>query len=73
MTAAIDERLSLPKFQEAMRRYPDQPSDATSWRWRSGIVPPAIRFLIDRPDLLEALTADARALAAEREPEAIAV
>lgn len=60
MIVVADERLTLPRFQEALRRYPDQPSDATSWRWRVGMVPPAIRFLIDRPDLIEALAADAR-------------
>lgn len=70
VTTPTDERLTLPRFQEALRRYPDQPSDATSWRWRSGIIPPAIRFLIDRPDLLEALSEDAKALEAERAPQA---
>lgn len=70
MTNQNEERLTLPRFQEALRRYPDQPSDATSWRWRSGIIPPAIRFLIDRPDLLEALSQDAKALEEERTPQA---
>lgn len=67
MSEATEERLSLPNFQEALRRYPLQPSDATSWRWRSGIVPPVIRFLIDRPDLLDALATDARARVTEQE------
>lgn len=68
MTVPADDRLILPKFQEALRRYPEQPSDATSWRWRVGIIPEGhpIRFLVERPDLLEALAADARALANEQ-------
>lgn len=66
-----NERLSLPQFREALRRYQYQPSDATYWRWSVGIVPPALRFLIERPDLLEALAADARALTQE-ESETVA-
>lgn len=59
-------RLNLPRFREALRRYQNQPSDATYWRWSVGIVPPQIRFLIERPELAEALAADARALAEEQ-------
>lgn len=69
MSDSPEERLALPNFQEVMRRYSNQPSDATYWRWRNGIVPPQIRFLVERPDLLEALVADAHALA-EKPPVA---
>jgi hypothetical protein len=57
------DRLSLPRFQEAMRRYKNQPSDATYWRYLVGQVPPAIRFIVERPELAAALAADAQALA----------
>lgn len=60
-----DERIDLPRFREALRRYQNQPSDATYWRWSVGIVPPQLRFLIERPELAEALAADARALASQ--------
>ena len=73
MSESTEERIALPNFQEVMRRrYTSQPSDATYWRWCNGIVPPQIRFLVERPDLAEALAADARALANQREPAAVA-
>lgn len=68
-----DERLNLPRFQDALRRYQYQPSDATYWRWSVGIIPQALRFLIERPELLEALAADARELMSQDQNEAIAV
>lgn len=73
MPEQTNERLSLPRFRDALRRYPYAPSDATYWRWSVGIVPSALRFLIERPELLEALAADARALTEQASAEAIAV
>ena len=61
-----EERMVLPRFQEALRRYPRQPSDATFWRWSVGLIPIQLRFLIEHPDLAEALAADARSLAEQR-------
>jgi hypothetical protein len=66
MAEQQEERLSLPRFQEALQRYKHQPSVATFWRWSVGIVPPQFRFLVEHPDVAEALAADARALAEQQ-------
>lgn len=58
----FDDRLILPRFQAALLRYPDLPSDATHYRWRIGMIPPAIRFLVEHPDLLAALMEDAQTI-----------
>ncbi len=61
-----NDRLSLPRFQEALQRYKHQPSPPTFWRWSVGIIPIQLRFLVEHPDLAEALAADARALAEQQ-------
>lgn len=68
-------KLHLPHFSGAMKQYAEQPSSATYWRWRNGIVPDIVQFIVDRPDLAEALAKDARERAAQQQqqPDAVAV
>lgn len=59
-------RLNLPRFRKALeqhaRLFKSGKSDATYWRYSIGIIPANVRRLMDTPELLEALAADARAL-----------
>jgi hypothetical protein len=59
-------RLHLPRFREALQRRAEQfkrrENDATYWRYQVGALPANVRRLMDFPELLEALAADARDL-----------
>ena len=61
------ERIHLPRFQAAMRLYKNQPSDATYWRYLVGLMPPVIKFIVERPELAAALAADAHDLAKQND------
>ena len=66
-------KLHLPHFSGAMKQYAEQPSSATYWRWRNGILPDIVEFIVNRPELAEALAKDARDRATQKaEPEAVA-
>lgn len=60
------ERLSVPRFQAAIRErayaFQGGRADATYWRYSQGILPNVLKRLMQHPELLEALAADARAL-----------
>jgi hypothetical protein len=57
-------RLHLPRFREALQQHAEQfkksKNDATYWRYSVGALPANLVRLLDHPELLEALAADAR-------------
>jgi hypothetical protein len=63
-SASKVKRLHLPRFREDLQQHVDQfkngKSDATYCRYREGVLPANLVRLMRRPELLEALAADAR-------------
>jgi hypothetical protein len=53
--------LVLPRFQKALRPYAADLPLETYRRYANGLLPKAVRFIVEHPELLEALVADARA------------
>lgn len=60
--------LSLPKFQKALRPYAADLPLETYRRYANGLLPKAVRLIVEHPELAEALAEDARALAAQGVP-----
>lgn len=54
--------LRLPQFAKALRPYAADLPLETYRRYANGLLPKAVRFIIEHPDLLEALTRDAQEL-----------
>jgi|GEM_PF-6497845 len=56
--------IELKNFQNAIKRTPElarQIPQPTLWRYTNGKLPKAIQYLLQHPDLLRALAADADA------------
>lgn len=64
--------MALPKFTAELSHHKGQLDYATYWRYRNGKLPKLLMWLVDRPDLAEALAEDARARMAEREKSHVA-
>ena len=60
--------LHLPRFQKALRPYAADLPLETYRRYANGMLPKAVRFIVEHPDLIEALAADAREKAGILEP-----
>jgi hypothetical protein len=56
----------LVRFSTALERHKGQMDDATYWRYKGGRLPKLLTWLAQRPELAQALAADAAALAQER-------
>lgn len=65
-TATEMKRLHVPRFSAALKERAEEfrrtQRDATYWRYSIGVLPKVIERLMDHPELLDALAADARAL-----------
>jgi hypothetical protein len=61
--------LFLPLFQKALRPYAADLPVETYRRYANGLLPKAVRLIVENPELAEALAADARTLAAQRKAE----
>ena len=57
--------LHLPRFAKALRPFAADLPLETYRRYVNGLLPKAVRLIVEHPELAEALAADARALAAE--------
>lgn len=55
-----------PRFKEAIKPYAKKLPTATYWRYANGQLPTFGRLLMDHPDLIDALAADARVLKEQR-------
>lgn len=56
--------MDLPKFAAELERYKEEIGQTQFWRYTKGNKRPRlITWLVERPELIEALAADARALA----------
>lgn len=55
--------MTLARFTTALERHKGQIDDATYWRYRGGRLPRLLLWLAERPDLAQALAADAAELA----------
>lgn len=55
----------MSNFNQVLDRYRDEMEYSLFWRYKKGRLPRIIRWLLERPDLAEALAKDAR----ERENE----
>lgn len=66
MSDTMTERevLDLPRFRAALQKHAEgfkvRKYDATYWRYHAGILPANVKRLMEHPELLEALAADAR-------------
>lgn len=57
----------LANFTRALERYKEDFNSPTQlWRYRGGRLPKLLTWLVQRPELAQALAADAAALAQER-------
>jgi hypothetical protein len=56
----------LPRFSQALEQHRGEFNSATQyWRYRGGRLPKLLMWLVERPELAEALAEDARALGRE--------
>jgi hypothetical protein len=56
----------LPRFTDALMRYRFDLTSNQLWRYKVGRLPRIVWFIVQRPDLAQALAEDARQLAEER-------
>jgi hypothetical protein len=57
--------LHLPRFQKALRPFAADLPLETYRRYAMGLLPKAVRLIVENPELAEALAADARERAAQ--------
>lgn len=55
--------MELVRFSSALERHKAQMDNATYWRYTNGRIPKLLTWLVARPDLVQALAADAAELA----------
>lgn len=60
----------LTRFSQAMEHHKGEINPTQYWRYKGGRPPRLLTWLIERPDLIEALAEDAAALAAARAAQA---
>ena len=61
-TTPVVKRLYLPRFRAALKPHAACFDRATYWRYGVGALPAGVLRLMENPELLDALAADARAL-----------
>lgn len=66
MTAEETKKVETPRFNEVLRRHAIELTPVTFYRYMRGDLPPFARWLLSRPDIAEALAADARAAQAAK-------
>lgn len=54
--------IHLPRFQEALKAHSESLATGTYWRYANGLIPAFGQFIINRPDLIQALAEDAEEL-----------
>ena len=60
--------MMLTRFSQALEQHRREFNSATQyWRYRGGRLPKLLMWLVERPELAEALAEDARAMMVERE------
>ena len=64
-------RVTLPRFQEALKAHAKSLTTGTYWRYVNGLLPAFGQFVVQRPDLARALAEDAVALAQQSGDRAI--
>jgi hypothetical protein len=68
----MSEKLYLPRFQAAIKPFAAK-GNGTYWRYANGLLPAFGRWMVEHPEIAEALAADARALQTQRStPESAA-
>jgi hypothetical protein len=65
----MDAAMRLPRFQEALKGHSKSLSTGTYWRYMNGLLPAFGELLVERPELAQALAADAVELAATKGDE----
>lgn len=55
--------MELVRFNAALGLHRAQMDNATYWRYTNGRLPKVLRWLVERPELVQALAADAAELA----------
>jgi|WetSurMetagenome_2_1015567.scaffolds.fasta_scaffold1543683_1 hypothetical protein len=60
------ERIELTEFQQALKNYPKSLTAGTYWRYVNGLLPAFGTFIVNNPELAEALARDARRIANKR-------
>lgn len=67
-----NEALHLPRFQKALRPFAADLPLETYRRYAIGLLPKAVRLIVEHPELAEALAADARERAEQTTSEPVA-